>query len=135
MMKLITIAVAMAVVLSTVVALPSPAAAQSKRVKHGAADYAYVSEDHFDGYVCDNEKDGHIVEAWFKLGNGQIEAVTDLGGSDKGCTKASFPRSRTRSPCAKSRWAARSIGPSSRSTRPRDAETLQLQDARLGMAP
>ena len=67
-----------------------PASAHKSFVEHGR-DFAYTSKNHRIGYVCDKERDGHIVEAWFYLSNGEYISMIDLDGSAGDCTGVDLP--------------------------------------------
>lgn len=54
-------------------------------------DISTVSENHWVGTVCDQEKDGHAVVAWILMDNNGYEAVEDIDGSAGGCTGYTLP--------------------------------------------
>ena len=85
MKRLITAAAVIAVVLGGLIASQSPAAADRATIEHGR-DYVTVSADHSKVKVCDEEKDGHAVEAWILMDNNGYESVMDIDGSAGGCT-------------------------------------------------
>lgn len=59
-----------------------PASAHNDRVYHNK-DIAGVNSDHWIGYVCDEEVDGHWVYAEFYLHDGSLEI--EYGGGDANC--------------------------------------------------
>jgi len=89
MKNMIAIVAATAAVLSMVVAGPMPASAHYTYLYHGK-DIATVSEYHWVGTVCDQEKDGNRVVAYYRLTNGNTFGVVDNNGSRDGCGTREF---------------------------------------------
>jgi hypothetical protein len=70
----------MALVLTIFALSSAPASAHSTIVEHGE-DYAVTDSGHSSGAVCDWERDGHIVVAyWYDNDGGKI-AYAEVGGA------------------------------------------------------
>lgn len=93
MKRLMMMAAVMAIVLGGVlVAGPTPASAHQTCAEH-TYDYACIQSNHHQIKVCDKEKDGHVVEAWFVNQDGRINGgYRDLNGSKSPCSIHTLPR-------------------------------------------
>jgi hypothetical protein len=76
--------VGLAVIAMVGVMAQGAAQAHTQTTRQGS-DYAVTSADHKTGWVCDRERDGHYVYAWWVTGVGGKHGEKD--GGDRGCDK------------------------------------------------